>query len=73
MAVTAHWVQTTPKPVEPSGPPESKFKLTMRSELIAFHNLPGRHTSEHLAHAFLAILDRVNTTEKVCQSYVRCF
>jgi hypothetical protein len=62
IAVTAHWVQAVLTPLSHGG---SKYKLTLRSEVIAFHNIPGRHTAEHLTHALLAILDRINSTNKV--------
>lgn len=61
MAVTAHWIQgeliTTPH-----GP---QYKLNLRADLIGFHQVPGRHSGDHLACAFMYILDRVNIAEKV--------
>lgn len=40
MAVTAHWIEA--KPIStPNGP---QFELTLRADLIGFHQVPGRHT-----------------------------
>jgi hypothetical protein len=61
MAVTAHWIEA----VEENTSSGSKKKLQLRSDLIGFHKLPGRHTGEHLAHCFIYITDRLNITGKV--------
>lgn len=61
MAVTAHWIEA----VTEKGPSGSKKTLQLRSDLVGFHKLPGRHTGEHLAHCFLFITDRLKITEKV--------
>jgi hypothetical protein len=61
MAVTAHWIEA----VEEKTSSGSKKTLQLRSDLIGFHKLPGRHTGEHLAHCFLYITDRLNITGKV--------
>jgi len=37
-------------------------KLQLRSDLVGFHKLPGRHTGEHLAHCFLFITDQLKIT-----------
>ena len=58
MAVTAHWIEAV---VEKG----SQKTLWLRSDLVGFHKLPGRHTGEHLAHCFLFITDRLKITEKV--------
>ena len=61
MAVTAHWIESVE---EKTGTGlEKRFQL--RSDLVGFHKLPGRHTGEHLAHCFLYITDRLNITGKV--------
>ena len=61
MAVTAHWIQgeiiTTPQ-----GP---QYKLNLRADLIGFHRVPGRHSGDRLACAFMYILDRVDIAKKV--------
>jgi hypothetical protein len=62
MAVTAHWIEATPQ--ETSHGPQHILKL--RADLIGFHRVPGQHDGEHLAHAFLHILDRVSVSGKVC-------
>lgn len=64
MAVTAHWIE----PINHQGSPESPKKLCLRSDLVGFHQIPGRHTGEHLAHCFLFITDRLNITQKVSHS-----
>jgi hypothetical protein len=61
MAVTAHWIEA----VVEKAPSGSQKKLQLRSDLVGFHKLPGRHTGEHLAHCFLFITDRLKITEKV--------
>ncbi len=61
MAITAHWITaaaSTQNPVQCA-------TLSMRADLIGFIHIPGRHTGEHLAHAFLHTLDRIHVTEKV--------
>ena len=62
MAVTAHWIQV----VAEEG---SVKKLQLRTDLIGFHKLPGRHTGEHLAQCFLFITDRLGITSKVSDFY----
>jgi len=61
MAVTAHWI----KGVEEETASGTKLNLRLRSDLIGFQNVPGRHTGEHMAHAFLHITDRLKITNKV--------
>ncbi|KAF5372906.1 hypothetical protein D9758_001436 [Tetrapyrgos nigripes] len=59
MCVTAHWIQGK------KAPGSDKFALTLRAELIGFHRVPGRHDGEHIARAYLYVLDRVGITEKL--------
>jgi hypothetical protein len=62
MAVTAHWIEA--KTIQTAEGPVTN--LTLRADLIAFHNLPGRHTGEHLGTALLhAVLDRLKIAGKV--------
>ena len=61
MAVTAHWIEG----VEEETASGMKLNLRLRSDLIGFQNVPGRHTGEHMAHAFLHITDRLKITNKV--------
>jgi hypothetical protein len=61
MAVTAHWIESVE---EKTGTGLQKI-LRLRSDLVGFHKLPGRHTGEHLAHCFLFVTDRLNLTAKV--------
>jgi hypothetical protein len=58
MAVTAHWIQATTA--------NGSHKLILRSDLIGFHKIPGRHNGRHLANCFLYIIDRLKITDKVC-------
>ena len=62
MAVTAHWIEGE-EITTPQGP---QYKLTLRADLIGFHRVPGRHNGEHLACAFLYVLD---IADKVLQQY----
>jgi hypothetical protein len=66
MAVTAHWIESKTEDT-PEGP---KLKLTLRADLIGFQRVPGRHDGEHLAHAFLHVLDRLNIAKKVAFIYL---
>jgi hypothetical protein len=61
MAVTAHWIE--PEIVQTAEGPVTNLRL--RADLIAFHNVPGRHTGEHLANALVFILDRLKLTCRV--------
>lgn len=62
MAVTAHWIQATVEETT-SG---TRQKLRLRADLIGFQRVPGRHTGEHLAQAFLFVIDRLAITKMVC-------
>ena len=61
MGVTAHWIEGHVN--ESSYGP--KYNLEMRAELIGFYHIPGSHTGEHLAHAFLKVIDRFGLARKV--------
>jgi hypothetical protein len=61
MATTAHWIE--PRTEKHQG--VSQIKLALRADLIGFTHIPGRHTGEHLAHALLQVLDRIQITERV--------
>jgi len=61
MAVTAHWIEAE-RISTPQGP---QFNLHLRSDLIGFHHIPGHHSGEHLAHAFIHVLDRIAIAHKV--------
>jgi hypothetical protein len=66
MAVTAHWIETTTVQT-PQGP---QHILKLQSDLIGFQRCPGRHTGEHLAQAFLHVLERIKITSKVHKVFV---
>jgi hypothetical protein len=61
MAVTGHWLQATLIDT-PAGP---QYTLTLRTDLIGFLRVPGHHNGEHLATAFIYILDRIDIASKV--------
>ncbi|RXW14039.1 hypothetical protein EST38_g11815 [Candolleomyces aberdarensis] len=61
MAVTAHWIESRTI-LTAEGPVTS---LVLREDLIAFHNMPGRHTGEHLGTALLHVLDRLKIAAKI--------
>jgi hypothetical protein len=61
MGVTAHWIET--KLERTAAGPQHSLKL--QAALIGFIQVPGHHTGEHLAHAFLSILDRIGIMKKV--------
>lgn len=56
LAVTAHWIQAMN--------PETQSNLQMRSGLLAFHRIRGRHTGQSLARTLLYLLDRAGVTVK---------
>lgn len=64
-AYTAHWIEG--KTVQTIHGPQ--LTLTLRADLIGFQRVPGRHTGEHLAQAFLVVVDRLGITHKVCLKY----
>lgn len=66
MAVTAHWIEA--KII--STPQGTQYELKLRADLIGFHSVPGHHTGEHMAHAFLYVLDRIGIAEKVCRNSI---
>lgn len=61
MAVTAHWI----KAVSKDTPDGKDFALELQADLIGFHRVPGSHTGEHLAQAFIHIVDRLSISHKV--------
>ena len=50
MAVAAHWIQASPSM-------NGSNNLMLQADLIGFHCIPGRHDGQHLAAAFLHVLD----------------
>lgn len=61
MAISGHWIEA--KIVQtPSGP---QYALKLRADLIGFICVPGHHDGEHLAQAFMHVLDRIGITSKV--------
>lgn len=61
MAVTSHWIECIRFMTEDG----EQFRLQLRTDLIGFHRVPGSHTGEHLAQAFIVIVDRLKIAEKV--------
>ncbi|KAK6991690.1 hypothetical protein R3P38DRAFT_3227535 [Favolaschia claudopus] len=61
MAIRGHWIETKAVPT-PSG---TQYALKLRSALIGFIQIPGRHDGEHLAHAFLHGIDRIKAANKL--------
>ncbi|SJK99374.1 uncharacterized protein ARMOST_02670 [Armillaria ostoyae] len=57
MAITCHWIEN--KIVD------GQAMLHLRSDLIGFHRVPGRHSGEHLAEVFIYILDRLHITSRL--------
>ena len=53
MAVTAHWMA------------ENDGHLELKSALIAFQRVWGKHSAKNLANIMLRVLDRAGTTNKV--------
>ena len=61
MVVTTHWIQGIYKETIDS----TRLTLKLRSDLIGFQCVPGRHDGKHLATAFIYITDHVGITHKV--------
>lgn len=55
LAITAHWIAAT----------KGSSLLTLKSALIAFHQLRRNHTGKELARTVIALLDRAGVTVKV--------
>ncbi len=61
MAVTANWIQAELETTE-SG---SHYTLKMRTDLIGFQHVPGKHTGEHLTQSFYYLIKCLGILEKV--------
>ena len=61
MAVTAHWIQA----IEENTHLGPRYVLRLQADLIGFYSMPGRHTGQHLAEAFMDILDQIDIVTKV--------
>jgi hypothetical protein len=57
MAVTAHWMA------------KKNGNLELKSALIAFQRVWGKHTAANLARILLGVLDRSGTTTNVSYSF----
>lgn len=55
LALTAHWIAKV----------ERTTSLELKTALIAFHRLPGKHDGKAIAEAVIALLDRARVTVKV--------
>ena len=64
MGVTAHWIEAIEEQT-PSGPQK---RLCLQADLVGFHQIPGCHTGEHLAHCFLFIIDCLKLAGKASTS-----
>jgi hypothetical protein len=62
MGITAHWIE----PMKIQTSTGINYALKLCSDLVGFYNAPGSHTGEHLAVAFLHVLDCIEITHKVC-------
>jgi len=60
--ITAHWISTQPR----KSAEDTWLVLTLRSELVGFHHIPGRHDGEYLAAVFLHVIDWLQITN-VCR------
>jgi hypothetical protein len=48
----------------------TRTRLRLRSNLIGFREVPGRHTGQHLATAFLYVLERIGITNRVSNVFM---
>jgi hypothetical protein len=60
MAVTAHWIKGDVQHTT-----NGLYNLTLQADLVGFIHLPGNHTGEHIAYAFVHVLERIKVTTKV--------
>ena len=58
MAVTAHWMA------------KKNSHLELKSALIAFQRVWGKHSAKNLASIMLRVLDRAGTTNNVSLMYI---
>jgi hypothetical protein len=61
MAITAHWIEGVTEETV-NGP---KLVLKLRSDLVGFERVPGRHDGAHLGYAFLHVVDYLEVADKV--------
>lgn len=66
MGVTAHRIDMT----EVNTPAGIRTILKLKSYIIGFHPVPGRHSGRHLAQTLRSIVDRLGISSKVCDSSV---
>ena len=59
MAVTAHWLEKA------TISNRLQSRISLRTDLIGFMHVPGSHTGEWLAEAFLLIIGRLKIAKKV--------
>lgn len=61
MAVTAHWIEAVTDQTA-LGP---RTILKLRVDLVGFQRVPDRHTGQHLADAFIHLIDCLGVAQKV--------
>lgn len=59
IAITAHWMNKN-----------DASHLELKSALIAFTQVSGKHTASNLANVVIQLLDRAGTTTNVCSHSV---
>lgn len=59
MAVTAHWLEKA------TISNRLQSRISLRTDLIGFMHVPGSHTGERLAEAFLLIIGHLKIAKKV--------
>jgi len=69
MAIMAHWIEAKSVPTAEG----LHYILKLRSELIAFHHLEGRHSGSHLADTFIQILEKYKVAKKVSYDILQLF
>lgn len=61
LAITGHWIEAKLVQTETG----TKRELVLRSALVGFVRLPGSHTGEHIAEAFVSVMDKLGILHKV--------
>jgi hypothetical protein len=67
MGITAHRIDM----MEVNSLAGTRTVLRLRSYLIGFHCIPGRHTGQHLARLLVSLLDRLEILPKVSDIQLR--
>ncbi len=66
MGVTAHWIDMT----KVNTPASVQTTLKLKSYIIGFSRIPGRHSGQHLVQTLRFIVDRIGISTKVIPVFI---